>query len=360
MQIQPSNILLPNLAHITSLDQFWDRTKYNFNSLPTNEVFTKSENPAFYIYKIQSGNIAYQGITGIVPIQAYLDGEIKGHENTLEYKEQRQIELLQERNVQVKPVLLTYPAVPSIEHWIQAQQEKELLLKVRMGKQEHLLWKVDSPREIAVIQYLFRQHVRQTYIADGHHRTAATTEYAQTVSHPVYLYCALFSSLQIDILPFNRIVDGVRERSLQGLMEHLRQWCEVSEIKPYDEGVSINIKMYVQQKWYNLKWKASILAQRQEEGRLDAALLDLEVLKHLMQVDDIRNNEKVQYISGDDLNFEKLRRKVDQHPDRVGFCLPSMSFQDFMAIVDRGYKLPPKSTWFKPRMLNGLLVYELK
>lgn len=359
MQILPSNILTPNLTEISRLDKFWDKTKYKFNTLPLQKVFLKSAIPAFYIYQIRSGNKTYRGVTGAISIQSYLNGEIKGHEDTIEDKEQRQIELLQERTAQVKPVLLTYPAVPAIEQWIESHIDATPYLQVEVGEHEHTIWKITAPKEMAIIQYLFEQHVHQTYIADGHHRTVATVKYAESVDQSVYLYGALFSSNQIEILPFNRVVEGIENRSIENLMEHLAHWCEISIGQPLKNVEAHHqIKMYVQKKWYYLNWKPEL--QHNLTNSLDATLLDLGLLKDLMQVDNIRNNKKLEYISGDDPNYKQLQRKVDQHPHKVGFCLPPMSFQLFMNTVNEGHMLPPKSTWFKPRMLNGLLVYELK
>jgi uncharacterized protein (DUF1015 family) len=361
MQILPVPVLFPNFDKIEQLSHFSNEVKHNFLNFQTHQYFQSKKEKSIYIYRIDTPERCYQGIAAAVSISAYLNKTIKGHEETLELKEKKQLELLKDRCAQIKPVLLTYPAVAEIEAWLSAQQINPFLFSFQQGINQHTIWEIHQPDEIIHIQQLFNKHVAQTYIADGHHRTTITAKYAKALGKPLHLYCTLFSSSQVEILSFNRVVEGIPERTLEGLMRHLSQWCIVEPSKSKHSLEKHCLKMYVQQQWYDLTWRASLFAQDPSKQKmLDATLLDVELLHHLMNVDNTRSNNRIHYVMGDDPNFEALTKMVDEDENRVGFCLAPVSVEDFIHLVNEEQLMPPKSTWFKPRMLNGLFVYELE
>lgn len=361
MQILPAPVLFPNFDRIERLSHFFTEVKHAFLAAKAHQYFQPKREKSIYIYRIDTPKRSYQGVAAAIPVEAYLNGTIKGHEGTLDVKEEKQLELLKDRKAQIKPVLLTYPEVVEIEAWISAQQLKSPLFSFQQGVNQHTIWEIYQTDDILHIQQLFAQHVAQTYIADGHHRTTSIAKYVEELNKPLDLYCTLFSSSQIEILSFNRVVEGIPERTLEGLMKHLSNWCTIESSKDKYLPAKYSLKMYVQQQWYDLTWKPSLFTQSQaKQNMLDASLLDFELLQHLMNVESIRNNDRIHYVVGDDPNFEALKKMVDEDENRVGFCLAPVLVEDFMYLVNEEQMMPPKSTWFKPRILNGLFVYELE
>jgi len=363
MQIHPNQLLYPLLKEIDSQEDYFSNAKEKYTTFKKAHLLQNLELPSFFVYQIQKEDKFYNGITATIAMQDHAIGKIKGHEATLEAKELQQLQLLEERRAQVKPVLLTYPNVPSIEAWIRAiQQAHTLFLKVEIKKSIHRLWKVDSQDAIQKLQWLFKTYVPTTYIADGHHRTAVMARYAATHPENAYLYCTLFSSDQIEILPFNRVVDGIEERSLKAFLKEMEELCDIREIdRPFVNPPKHCLQMYVRNQWYAFIWRKVILDTcTNPVEQLDPYLLDQRILRKVMQIKNIRSSDQVKYIGGTEGSIKKMVNLVDKEKDRIGFYLPPVKMQDFLEVVNSGGLLPPKSTWFEPRMLNGLLVYELK
>ncbi|MEN0048823.1 MAG: DUF1015 family protein [Bacteroidota bacterium] len=362
MQIHPSQLLFPLLDNIKSKEDYFSSAKEKYTIFRKAHLLQAVDRPSIFVYQIQKGDKIYNGITATIAMQDHSAGKIKRHEATLEAKELQQLQLLEERQAQVKPVLLTYPKISAIEAWIRAiQQTHTLFLKLELKKTIHRLWKVDGKDAIQKLQWLFKEYVPATYIADGHHRTAVMARY--TADHPedAYLYCTLFSSDQIEILPFNRVVDGVEERSLKAFLKEMEELCDIRKIdRPFVHPPKHCLQMYVRQQWYALIWKKVILKTCINLiEQLDPYLLDQRILKKVMQIQNIRSSDQVKYIGGAEGSIKKMTKLVDAEKDRIGFYLPPVQMQDFLEVVNSGGLLPPKSTWFEPRMLNGLLVYEL-
>ncbi|MEL6718168.1 MAG: DUF1015 family protein [Bacteroidota bacterium] len=364
MQIHPNQLLYPLLDQIDSQEDYFSNAKAKYTTYKKAHLLQQLERPSIFVYQIEKEDKQYNGIVATISLQDHTAGKIKGHEATLEAKELQQLQLLEERQAQVKPILLTYPKVSSIETWIRAiQQAHTLFLKIEIKKTTHRLWKVDSPDAIQKLQWLFKAQVPTTYIADGHHRTAVMARYAAQQPENTYLYCTLFSSDQIEILPFNRVVDGIEERSLKAFLKEMEELCDIRKIDtPFVHPPKHCLQMYVGKQWYALIWKRTVLATcTNPVEQLDPYLLDQRILKKVMKIKDIRSSKQVQYIGGaEDSSIKKITKLVNAQKDRIGFYLPAVQMQDFLEVVNLGSLLPPKSTWFEPRMLNGLLVYELK
>lgn len=364
MQIKPTQLLHPSLNKVGSISNYFSNAKEDYNDFRKQGIYEQIENSSIIVYQIEgTKGEQYSGIAASIPISEYEADHIKKHEATLTPKEEQQLRLLKERQAQVKPVLLTYPKVTQIEAWISHIQKTEPIFKeVVVKKMKHRLWKVSHPSKIQEIQQLFQQYVPNTYIADGHHRTAATNRWNAGKSNKADLYCALFSSDQIEILPFNRVVDGVEERTLKAFLKEMDELCDIREIeKPFIHPPKHCLQMYVRGQWYAFVWKKQILAScKTAVEKLDPYLLDHRILTKVMQIDDIRDSRQVKYVGGLEGSIKKMKALVDKEKDRIGFYLPSIRMDDFLTVVNSGEVLPPKSTWFEPRMLNGLLVYSLE
>ncbi|MEM9885814.1 MAG: DUF1015 family protein [Bacteroidota bacterium] len=363
MQIQAVRLQYPLLERISSTEQYFSNAKEKYTLYRKQGLLKKVDTPAVFVYQIQKKTgKTYNGIVATVSMQDHEAGKIKGHEATLVAKELQQLELLEERQAQVKPIVLTYPKVDEIERWIVGIQEShQIFLEVQVGKNVHRIWRVEGKDAIRRLEQLFEQKVDRTYIADGHHRTAVMARWAKEHKKSAALYCTFFSSDQIEILPFNRVVDGVEERSLEAFMKEMKILCDIRKIAmPFIHPPKHCLQMYVRKQWYALIWRPEVLASCSTiVEQLDPYLLDQRILRKVMEINDIRKSNQVRYIGGLEASVKKMKAHVDKEKDRIGFYLPAVSMKDFLAVVNEGDLLPPKSTWFEPRMLNGLLVYTL-
>lgn len=361
MEINPFSAILPNLEKITYPDDFFQSAKEKYLSLAQNGFFYPSPSPAVYLQQISSAKHSYLGIIASVPTQAYHEGYIKGHEETLEEKGRIQLALLQDRQAMVKPVLLTYHKVAAIQQWVQDQITFLTPLQAIFFEQDqayYKLWEVRDGEAIRTIQHLFREEVNCTYIADGHHRMlCATAEDLQVRS----VLCSFYPRDQVLIRDFNRQLFFSEDFDTTQFLQCLRKVADLTLLTSGRKPGSKNeLSLYLNQQWYSLRWKDQIMQKRADNlPLLDASILNEVVLRPLLGVDDLRKSDKVQYIGGQN-DIHQLEALIKEKPNSLLFCLFPVDWSEMVQWANRGHVLPPKSTWFEPRMKNGLVVQELQ
>ncbi|MFK7934261.1 MAG: DUF1015 family protein [Saprospiraceae bacterium] len=370
MRIQPFRAVYPNLNYITSAESFFDSVKTDYNEYKDSGFFEKCYQTGVYIYRITKANRHYTGIIACSDIRDFNEGNIKKHEHTLAAKEQKQLQLLLRREAQVKPVLLTYEPVPEVEKWVARNIKKNDIfyeISFEDQSQTHTFWKVSNPKEVDKIQALFAKKIPATYIADGHHRTSTLAILNQRMkkesSDKKYdqLLSAFFPTTELEVLDFNRVIDGLEEVTLSTFMAKLSQVFDIKILtKPSKPKQKYQILMYVNREWFMLTWRKKVLnkiAKNEPEALLDAELLNRIVLRDICDIKDVRTGTQVYYIEGPK-GIEGVRRKALKKSDSVGFCLYPVDLKDLMNVADHGRSMPPKSTWFEPRIKNGLIVLE--
>ncbi len=366
MRIRPFQAVYPNLDNITSVDTFFGRVKYEFPDYKKDGFFSKIAEEAIYIYRISKPDRNYTGLIACSDINDYLEGKIKKHENTLRSKEQQQMQLMARRNAIVKPVLLTYPGISEITKLLNGFIEKNhFVFEIEFEKenQRHTFWKVIEKPLIQQIQQLFLEKVPITYIADGHHRCAATALMHQMMegnkNEALYSFMlsAFFPAEELEIHDFNRIVE--RKTSLTTFMARLSQIFNIEILaEPEKPSGKFEIVMFINQEWFKLFWKESVLDRyANQKVVLDASLLDELVLQNIMGIDDIRSSSRIQYFEGPK-GLNELRSRAIKKDNNVGFCLFPVVLNDIFTVADMGETMPPKSTFFEPRIKNGLIVQE--
>ncbi|MEL7020316.1 MAG: DUF1015 family protein, partial [Bacteroidota bacterium] len=234
-------------------------------------------------------------------------------------------------------------------------------------EQLHTFWKVSDADEIEYIQQLFQDKIPATYIADGHHRTSTLAllnrrmKKEQPDKQYNQLLSAFFPTTELEVLDFNRVIDGLEEVSLSTFMAKIAQLFNIEILAaPVKPKRKYQILMYVNREWFLLTWRKKVLKKidkNKPEALLDANLLNEKVLRDICDIEDIRTGTQVYYIEGPK-GVEGVRRKVLKKSDSVGFCLYPVDLQDLMRVADHGRSMPPKSTWFEPRIKNGLIVLE--
>lgn len=364
MHIHPFKANYPNLTSGSLPDSFFEKAKSAYPSYLKRGLFLKSPHPALYIYQIQQGEHQKTGIISSLSVQDVLEGRLKPHEHTIELEEEKQIRLLMYRKAAVKPVLAIYPKVDSLEEWIQYYiQQHPVLFHIDLEQSSHTVWEIAHPDKIAELRWLFQEKVPYSYIADGHHRAfsaqrmLARAQQSQSTGVHDQLFCAFFSSDRVEIQEYNRLITGLNGLTPLGLMAKLGTLFEISLLegatKPTEK---FEITICLKGEWFRLRWKEHILLQYPEETvLLDAMLLNEKVINPILGIEDVRNDRRMEYYEAPK-GLEILEKRCRSQKQRIAFCLYPVLFEELVQVADAGGVMPPKSTWFEPRMLNGLLV----
>ena len=369
MRIKPFQALYPDLKAIESPDKFCEKAKDEFPAFRKRGLYLEFPEAAFYIYQIEDGHRKHTGLVALNAVADFLSGKIKKHENTIHEKEKQQMDLFMEWKAILKPVLLTYPSVPAIEQWLQAfigQSPAFFTTRFQKDGQVHRMWPVTETDDIALLQALFAEHVPRTYIADGHHRTTSVAllqeefKDSDSAGHFDNLFCIFIGADELDILDFNRVVHVSEDLSPVQFIGHLSEVFTMKRLAaPRPPAHKFELVLYTDKAWYALEWKPAVLARFPEEQvLLDVSLLNELVLKEMLGMHDIRTDSRIAYIDGS-RGIEGVQRAVDAGPNRIGFILFPVSLDDMMHIADKGETLPPKSTYFEPRVRTGMMVMGL-
>ncbi|MBL7828524.1 MAG: DUF1015 domain-containing protein [Saprospiraceae bacterium] len=365
MQIKPFKALTPRTRLIGSPTVFCDHAKNEFVKYIEKGLYNRLNEDALYVYQIEHGFNKHIGLVGLNHVDDFLEGKVKKHEETLHEKEEKQRELFLRWKAILKPVLVTFKTVPELQWWLEYYTQTCQPINVVRFDQDHethRFWAVTKPEDIQHLQKLLSERVPVTYIADGHHRSSTTAWLYQTgdtqgldFSH---LFCAWFAADQLDILDYNRVVEGLKKIGPATLMARLSRVFEIEVLETMRRPAHKHeIMMYLDKTWYALNWKHFILQQTPKGyDTLDADLLNDMVIEKIFEINDVRSDTRIRYVEGSRgmQGVQKLTNAKSK--DRVGFVLFPVSFEDMARIADSGECLPPKSTYFEPRLKSGLLV----
>lgn len=371
MRILPFRATYPNMAYVTSPESFFAEVKEEYGSYRKSGFFIDSPTLSFFIYQIKNKERTFTGIISCVDIQDFYDGNIKKHENTLSAKEQKQMQLFLRHNALVKPVLLTYKPVASLNEWMhnyihQHPHFYQVLLR-DSKKEDHTFWKISAEEDLAFIQENFRKNIPQAYIADGHHRASTMallhTKFSQQHLDKEFgqLFVAFFAEDELSIHDYNRVITHLDKMSSARFMALLSELFEITFLKNATKPTQkYEITMCFHHEWFLLKWKKSIIESQLAINNtlLDVDLLNNLVVRNILNITDVKTDARIQYVEGIK-GLEGIVDITEQYEDSVAFCVFPVDINDLLSTADRGEIMPPKSTWFEPRMMNGLLVREL-
>lgn len=366
MHIRPFRAVLPNMKFVASPKVFFSSVREKYPDYKKGKFFRKAAKEAVYVLQITRDNVKHEGLITCAHIDEYVSQRIKKHENTISAKEQQQIDLILKRGAGVKPVLVFHKEVKKISSWIkEIVSSKKKTFEVKFSDREiHKIWSVTEAEDIEHICKLFKKHVKEAYIADGHHRCSSTALMANNhkddlVNPYEYLMTSFFPSNQLKIYDFNRIINTRDEITPVRFMAELSKYCDVEHISKFQNpSQKFEMVMYIQKEWYVIKWKKKILSRR-SSILLDANLMNKYIMSEILQIEDIRTDNRIKYqegVKGLD-SFKNQCHKVD---NAIGFVLYPVDINDLIQIADQKKIMPPKSTWFEPRMKNGTVVQEFK
>jgi uncharacterized protein (DUF1015 family) len=365
MKIQPFDALYPNLGVLTTPDTFFATVKYEFADYLKNEFFLQCDQPALFLCDIETPLRTHTGLLASVDIEEYLQGNIVKHEETLATTETHLTDLLMQRKAMIKPVLLTYQPHESLTSLMAEARTMKPLYSVYFEQEQHRhsYYAITNPDLIARFQQSFETHLAKAYIADGHHRCSSNAslyrslEKGGAVAEPYrYLLSAFFAFDQVVINEYNRVVELPRKMSRTIFMAALSRVCSIKYVPlPSKPTGAHEMMLYINREWYRISWKKKVLKKYSDEiVIMDTDILNTEVLRNILGIEDIRNDSRISYVDGVS-GVAGLADKTGKKTPKAGFYLYPIAMEDLVAIADAGKTLPPKRTWFEPRVKNGLI-----
>ena len=312
--------------------------------------------PRFYAYRQIMAAHAQTGLVATFDTKDYLAGVLKQHEKTRKDKEDdrtRHIEILE---AHTGPAFLTYKDVPGVDAIIDAACAGVPRddFTARDGIR-HIVWEIPVEQN-AALTALFEQ-IPVAYIADGHHRSAAASRYAQAhdfAGETRWFMAVAFPASQLRILPYNRLVADLNGLSAEALLEKARTVFTVTEAADGAPVSGRHARMYVAGRWYDLAWE--VPAGTDVVSALDVSVLQDRFLAPVLGIDDPRTSPRISFMGGV-RGLDELSGRVDQNRAAVAFSMYPVTVGEMMAIADAGAIMPPKSTWFEPKLRSGLFVH---
>ncbi len=330
-------------------------------------VFVTDEKAYYYIYELTMDGKSQSGIVGCSSIDDYQNNIVKKHENTREEKEQDRIRHVDTTDAHTGPIFLAYRSVDAINSIVERVKKEAPLYDFTADDGiRHAVWIIKSDDDAKAIAEAFAS-IPCTYIADGHHRCASAVKVGlkRRAEHPDYtgaeefnyFLSVLFPDDQLYIMPYNRTVKDLNGNTKEQFLEKVREKFTVEEkdeaVQPQKKG---NFGMYLSGQWYLLCAKPEILSDDPVEG-LDVSVLQNNLLRPVLGIDDPRTDSRIDFIGGI-RGLSELSRRVSEDMT-VAFSMYATSIAELLAVADAGLLMPPKSTWFEPKLRSGIFIHRL-
>lgn len=344
----------------------------NFNHFQSNGWLVEDVEPRYYIYaQTMEGRTQY-GIVGCAATADYENGIIKKHELTRPDKEEDRMILTRYLNANIEPVFFSYKAVPEIDEIVNnivknIPAEYDFVADDGFG---HHFWPVTDNDTNRRLEQLFTEKVPYTYVADGHHRTAAAARIgaekrAQNPNHTGdeeynFFMAVHFPDNQLKIIDYNRLVKDLDGKSDVEFLAELEKGFEVSDMGTdiHKPAALHEFSMYLGDRWYRLNARKGTYNDDDPIGVLDVTILSSQILTPLLGIEDLRTSKRIDFVGGI-RGLGELKRRVDSGEMKVAFALYPVSMQQLINIADTGNIMPPKTTWFEPKLRSGLVIHKL-
>ncbi len=363
LHINHSEIDLPEGTALYA-DEVYAKAAENLRNFKAQGWLTAEDRPLLYLYAQTMGDHTQTGLVCCAHIDDYIQDVIKKHEFTRKDKEDDRTRHTATINANIGPVFIAYRDVPEIrEALAPAAQGAPLYDFVDELNVRHRVWPVQGT---TAIEQLFADKVPVSYIADGHHRSASAVRVgaerrAANPSHHGneeynWFLSVIFPASELKILPYNRAVKDLNGLSAEDFLQEIRAIFTVTDDADPSPASPRNISMYFGGRWYGLSWPE--VPSSNPVDKLDVSTLQNGVLHPLLGIDDPRTSDRIQFIGGI-RGPQELVKLVDQQGFAVAFSMYPTTVDQLMAIADAGQTMPPKSTWFEPKLRTGLLSHEL-
>ena len=349
-------------------DRVYAKAKELLEEMKSEGVYTKSEKKCYYRYELTMDGRVQTGIVACAGIDDYLNNVIKKHENTREEKELDRIRHVDTCNAQTGPIFLAYRKNMVIQSVIDKVKQKEPIFDFTADDGiKHVGYVIDGENDVQTIEKEFAK-INEIYIADGHHRAASAVkvglkrrsekpDYDGTEEFNYFL-SVLFQEQELMIMHYNRVVKDLNGLTEEEFIDRLSESFDVKKVgtEAYEPKAKAETAMYLNGEWFSLKAKDSILSDDAVDG-LNVSLLQNYVLHPILGIDDPRTDKRIDFIGGiRGLGELEKRCKEDM---KVAFAMYPTSIQELFSVADAGKLMPPKSTWFEPKLRSGLFIHEI-
>ncbi len=348
--------ILNPVGQLKEEDSLLEARKH-FKEMKDNDVIKKDNLLNFYIYQIELGNHKQLGFLSLASIDDFEKNIIKPHEKIYENRKNERADQMMNINTQIGPIYVSYSSELMIR--------KLLLSKITnppsydfesFDKSVHKLWCINDEKFIEELKHLAK-NIKCLYIADGHHRMGAMQNIKKNTRLTEKIMIAAFPTDESKIFDYNRVIKDLNGLSRNNFLKILSKDFNITEKnKPYKPSRKNEFGMYHQDQWYSLEFIGS-LDNHNFIDRLDINILNKFCLLKTLNIKDVNNDERIRFIAGCH-GLKALQKKVDENPDSVAFSIFPSEITDVIRVADNSLTMPPKSTWFDPKPLDGLVVYE--
>lgn len=349
----------------------YTQAKANFDALVEDGVLFQDDTEKLYVYRQIWKEYAQTGLVAASSIDDYFSDHIKKHEYTRPKKEQDRIDHMYTSGIHSGPVFLTYKDVGAIDAIIE---------KIKAGTPDydfeaddnvrHTLWVINDQHDIHTLVSLFAENVSASYIADGHHRAASSAKVGTRMREELgnytgeepfnYFLSVLFPASQLNIIDYNRVVKDLNGLEKDVFLAALdNQFYVTPEPSAYTPAHRHEFGLYLAGKWYKLVAKKGSYDDQDPVSGLDVAILQQNVLDAILDIKDPRTDDRIDFVGGI-RGLHELERRVDSGDMAAAFSLYPVSIEELMRIADEGMVMPPKSTWFEPKLRSGMVVHQFR
>lgn len=353
--------------------QVYDKSLQNFNDFQKKGWLFQDNAPKFYIYAQTMDGRTQYGIAGAAFCEDYQNGIIKKHELTRPDKEDDRMVHVNTLDANAEPVFLSYRAVPEIDAIVDnivRNQQPEYDFVSADGFR-HKFWVINDSTINAKIEKLFAEQVPALYVADGHHRTAAAARVglerkANNPNHTGneeynYFLAVIFPDSQLKIMDYNRVIKDLNGNTESEFLDKLSKAFAVKDMgtEIYKPQRLHQMSLYMGGHWYSLDAKPGTYDDTDPIGVLDVTILTRQVLDPILGITDLRTSKRIDFVGGI-RGLGELKRRVDNGEMKCAFAMYPVSMSQLLDIADTGNIMPPKTTWFEPKLRSGLVVHKLK
>lgn len=342
-------------------EQVYQMAKENLEKLVKKKILFRDEKPCYYIYELAWKGRTQTGLVCVSSVQDYFDDVIKKHEFTRPEKEKDRIDHMRTIRAQTGNVFLACKDLKELndvfEHWKQ-HNNAEYYFTASDGV-THTIWVVNTAATTDIITNLFKEKIPFTYIADGHHRAASAAKVSQLLpdsEEAKYFLTTIFPANQLAILDYNRVIKDLNGLTKEDFLQKLEQGFLVENAAAAVQPKELHrFGMYLDNQWYQLTAKENTY-RNDPIGVLDVTILQENLLDKILDIRDPRTDDRIDFVGGIRGPGE-LEKRVNSGEMKVAFSLHPVTMQQLFDIADSGNVMPPKSTWFEPKLRDGLLTH---
>jgi uncharacterized protein (DUF1015 family) len=368
-------VIKPELEFADDADVYapevYKKGKENFDQLVDKGLMIQDESENFYAYKIVMNGHEQTGLVGCCSIDDYFNNVIKKHELTRPDKEEDRKNHVRYSKLNYEPVFFAYPHVNSIDELVADVKNDVPVYDITTDDGlQHTLWVIKAADKVAAIKELFEKQVPSIYVADGHHRTAAGALVGEEFRKEAngnkndggrynYFMAVLFPDNQLKIIDYNRVAKDLNGMDEATFVAKVAEKFDIEETEgQYKPDALHHFGMYLDNKWYKLVAKEGTYNDNDPVEVLDVTILSKQVLEPLLNIVDLRTDKRIDFVGGI-RGLGELEKRVNSGEMKVAFALNAVSMQQLMDISDNDMIMPPKVTWFEPKLRSGLFVHQL-